>query len=214
MPQAASVPRTGGRFYSTYVPRSSLIESVTGSVHTGTNTWVPNRDVHFSKEHKINSTNTVASSFTCSVNLLNQCTAEQTCGTAFAAQPADWAWDHDPLGQAVSADSPTPAFDRAYAYDSFGRRVAKVTCPNPGGAVTEATLFVNGGWNLVAEYALHNSSFILHAFRTCGHGLSGNLQGAGGVGGLLVEILPSAIFHAIGGNVLPISSINVRFVFE
>ena len=77
-----------------------------------------------SKENKINSTGTPVSAFTYSVNPLNQRTSVQTSGTAFASQPANWAWGYDALGQVVSADSPTPAFDRAYQYDAIGNRTS------------------------------------------------------------------------------------------
>ena len=61
-----------------------------------------------------------------------------------------------------------------YAYDHQGRRISKTT---PQGT----TQFVYDGWNLLAEYednSLKNSYL-------WGPDLSGSMQGAGGVGGLL-----------------------------
>jgi len=46
-------------------------------------------------------------------------------------------------------------------------------------------LYLYDGWNLVAEYSLHHLSFILQTSFVWGTDLSGSLQGAGGVGGLL-----------------------------
>ncbi|MCX6878739.1 MAG: RHS repeat-associated core domain-containing protein [Verrucomicrobia bacterium] len=68
-----------------------------------------------------------------------------------------------------------------YHYDPNGRRIAKTVG-------TATTLYVFDGWNPVAEYA--NSSaepgaFALQRTYTWGLDLSGSLQGAGGVGGLL-----------------------------
>jgi RHS repeat-associated protein len=65
-----------------------------------------------------------------------------------------------------------------YTYDSQSRRVARTE----GGKVT---LHLYDGWNCLAEYVLHTSSFNLHTSLSWGLDLSGSLQGAGGVGGLL-----------------------------
>jgi RHS repeat-associated protein len=65
-----------------------------------------------------------------------------------------------------------------YTYDSQSRRVARTEGSN-------TTLYLYDAWNCLAEYTLHNSSFNLHTSFTWGLDLSGSLQGAGGVGGLL-----------------------------
>jgi RHS repeat-associated protein len=65
-----------------------------------------------------------------------------------------------------------------YLYDSQSRRVARVQ----GSSVT---LYLYDAWNCLAEYTLQNSSFNLHTSFIRGLDLSGSLQGAGGVGGLL-----------------------------
>jgi RHS repeat-associated protein len=65
-----------------------------------------------------------------------------------------------------------------YTYDSQFRRVARTEGSN-------VTLYLYDEWNCLAEYTLHNSSFNLHTSLSWGLDLSGSLQGAGGVGGLL-----------------------------
>jgi RHS repeat-associated protein len=65
-----------------------------------------------------------------------------------------------------------------YIYDSQSRRVARTQGAN-------TTVYLYDGWNCLAEYTLHNSSFNLHTSLSWGLDLSGSLQGAGGVGGLL-----------------------------
>lgn len=64
-----------------------------------------------------------------------------------------------------------------YSYDYLGRRISK------SGGSTTATRYLYDGWNLIAE--LNSSGEITRRF---GWGLdeSGTVQGAGGVGGLLV----------------------------
>ncbi|MGD9418134.1 MAG: RHS repeat domain-containing protein [Verrucomicrobiota bacterium JB025] len=63
-----------------------------------------------------------------------------------------------------------------YLYDSQSRRIARTT----GGSTT---LYLYDGWNCIAEY----TDLILTKTRLWGLDLSGTLQGAGGVGGMLSE---------------------------
>lgn len=65
-----------------------------------------------------------------------------------------------------------------YSYDPLGRRIAKKV-----GSQTTATIYDN--WNPVAEYVSSGSSFSISQSFVWGRDLSGSLQGAGGVGGLL-----------------------------
>jgi RHS repeat-associated protein len=102
-----------------YTPNSNLIQTVTGPVHTVTNTWEPTRDVLDIKENKVGTT--VVSSFDYAVNSIGQRNAVATSGTAFPALPS-WAWGYDSLGQVTSADSSVNTSDRAYQYDAIGNR--------------------------------------------------------------------------------------------
>jgi RHS repeat-associated protein len=69
-----------------------------------------------------------------------------------------------------------------YHYDPFGRRIAKTV-----GTSTTPELYLYDGWNLVAKYTgdLTTDGATLDTSYTWGLDLSGTLQGAGGVGGLL-----------------------------
>jgi RHS repeat-associated protein len=71
-----------------------------------------------------------------------------------------------------------------YEYDAQGRRIGKKVWDNPAGTGTpvQQQRFVYDGWNLIAM--LDAQSSILQSF-VWGLDLSGTLQGAGGVGGLL-----------------------------
>jgi RHS repeat-associated protein len=74
----------------------------------------------------------------------------------------------------------TAATQVQFRYDPIGRRIAKITA-----AKTE--LYVYDGWNLVGTYTADftTDSATMSTAYTWGLDLSGSLQGAGGVGGLL-----------------------------
>ena len=91
-----------------------------------------------------------------------------------------------------------------YDYDPLGRRVRKsTTIIAPQGA--SQSLYFYDGWNLVAEYKVEAGNVDLLRSYTWGADLSGTLQGAGGVGGLL-EIVdysaetPTAYYTLFDGN--------------
>jgi RHS repeat-associated protein len=69
-----------------------------------------------------------------------------------------------------------------YSYDSQSRRIAETV-----GTTTKLTIY--DGWNPIAEYAIQNSTFTIQNSYLWGIDLSGTLQGAGGVGGLLMTSL-------------------------
>jgi len=77
-----------------------------------------------------------------------------------------------------------------FAYDQQGRRVQKVVSSWNGSAYVPqyTNRFVYDGWNLVA---ILNSDFSLLTSFTWGLDLSGTMEGAGGVGGLLWMTVPS-----------------------
>lgn len=81
-----------------------------------------------------------------------------------------------------------------YAYDAMGRRVVKTT-------PTATTLYLYDGWNVIAEYTVSNSQYQLFKSYLWGLDLSGTMQGAGGVGGLLAVKQGSALHYpAYDGN--------------
>ncbi len=73
-----------------------------------------------------------------------------------------------------------------FEYDWQGRRIAKKVWNNTGGTGTPATYlkFVYDGWNVIAELDGNNANALKRSF-IWGLDLSGSMQGAGGVGGLL-----------------------------
>ena len=88
-------------------------------------------------------------------------------------------WDAENRLIEVRGDDDTNVI-ATYAYDALSRRIATIVGTG-GTAVT--TLYVYDGFNCIAEYA----GAALSKTRTWGLDLSGSLQGAGGVGGLLAE---------------------------
>ena len=85
-----------------------------------------------------------------------------------------------------------------YAYDAFGRRVRKET--------SEATTtFVYDGWNLVREEVAHTNGVTDVINYYWGKDLSGTLDAAGGVGGLViltVNGVPYIPLYDANGNVI------------
>jgi RHS repeat-associated protein len=106
-------------FTYSYLPSSNLLSTVSGPIHTVTNTWEPNRDVLDVKQNKVGTS--VISSYDYAVNAIGQRTGVATSGTAFPAVPS-WAWSYDALGQVIAADSSVATSDRSYQYDTIGNR--------------------------------------------------------------------------------------------
>jgi len=73
-----------------------------------------------------------------------------------------------------------PQYQLTFGYDAKSRRIQKVVATN--GVAVATNKFLYDGWNLVAE--LGSSGTLVRSY-TWGTDLSGSLQGAGGVGGLL-----------------------------
>jgi RHS repeat-associated protein len=80
-------------------------------------------------------------------------------------------------------------------YDHQSRRIAKnlFEITQSGTNAIRQFSFVYDGWNLISE-TLSTSNFSLSTFYTWGLDLSGTLQGAGGVGGLLAVTRGSTVY--------------------
>jgi RHS repeat-associated protein len=121
-----------------------------------------------------------------------------------------YAWDAENRLIAMESLTNAPAGSKLrleFAYDSQWRRIQKTVYTNNGS--TYGALYTNrfsyDGWNLLA--ALSPLSSLLSSY-TWGLDLSGSLQGAGGVGGLLFvgdfasAIGNCAVAHDGNGNVM------------
>lgn len=89
-----------------------------------------------------------------------------------------------------------------FAYDGQSRRVSKKVYNWNGNAWTldSSLLFLYDGWNLIAELNAMNGNVAARTY-AWGLDLSGSIQGAGGVGGLLFSNLGSTIHApAFDGN--------------
>jgi RHS repeat-associated protein len=73
-----------------------------------------------------------------------------------------------------------PKYGLAFAYDYQGRRIQKLVATN--GVALYTNRFLYDGWNLIATLTPNSQ---LQSAYMWGNDLSGSLQGAGGVGGLL-----------------------------
>jgi RHS repeat-associated protein len=93
-----------------------------------------------------------------------------------------WAytWDAENRLIGITANTPVgPRYQLAFAYDAKGRRIQKVVT---NGSAVATTNFLYDGWNLVAELQPNSTPIRTYVW---GSDLSGSMQGAGGIGGLL-----------------------------
>jgi len=110
-----------------------------------------------------------------------------------------WAYVWDAENRLVQMTVNTnvgPQYQLTFAYDAKGRRIQKLVATN--GVALSTNNFLYDGWNLIAT--LSPNSQLLSAY-TWGTDLSGSMQGAGGVGGLLeVSCGTTNCFPAFDGN--------------
>jgi RHS repeat-associated protein len=104
----------------------------------------------------------------------------QLSGAAGAAQGQTFVWDAE--NRLTTVKDASGAMLVSYVYDSKSRRVRRTEG-------TQTTLYVYHGWNCIAEYSLQESGAglqpVIQRSYAWGLDLSGSVQGAGGVGGLL-----------------------------
>ncbi len=124
----------------------------------------------------------------------------------------NYTWDaENRLVKLAPSTSVAPQISLAFEYDWQGRRIHKQVWANAGwsGTPTNDVKFVYDGWNPIAVL---NSSYTLQTSFVWGSDLSGSIQGAGGVGGLLfICDQPSAIGYSApasdgNGNVMALVS--------
>ncbi|HEY5912544.1 MAG TPA: RHS repeat-associated core domain-containing protein [Verrucomicrobiae bacterium] len=116
-----------------------------------------------------------------------------------------YAWDAENRPIRMTASTAVgPQHWLEFEYDWRGRRIVKKIGPIGSGTPTNIVKFLYDGWNLLAT--LNSLLATLNSF-TWGLDLSGSLQGAGGVGGLLsvwdsssLNNQPSTHFVAYDGN--------------
>lgn len=113
-----------------------------------------------------------------------------------------WAYTWDAENRMTSMTVNTnvgPQYQLTFAYDAKSRRIQKTVSTNGVGIYTNKFLY--DAWNLVAELQPDNTRLRTYVWGT---DLSGSLQGAGGVGGLLeVSCYGAATtncFSAFDGN--------------
>jgi RHS repeat-associated protein len=103
----------------------------------------------------------------------------------------NYCWDGENRLIAMTNNASIPAAGQSillFAYDYMGRRIEKQVYTNNGSSYVGnyTNCFIYDGWNLAA--VVNQNANLLAAFMW-GTDLSGSLQGAGGVGGLLAENL-------------------------
>jgi len=108
---------------------------------------------------------------------------------------SDWTYTWNGENRLVMASNATTIVN--FKYDYMGRRFEKSV---EGG---ETTTFIYDGWNPILETIQHSTFSITNSF-AWGLDLSGSMQGAGGIGGLLSTVLDGDLYFSCfdaNGNV-------------
>ncbi|MDD5678390.1 MAG: hypothetical protein PHW60_10435 [Kiritimatiellae bacterium] len=110
--------------------------------------------------------------------------------------------------------SSVPRVKVEIAYDYMSRRIAKQVSNIVSGqwSVVSSSAFLYDGWNLISEKISNQQSAITNAY-VYGLDLSGSLQGAGGIGGLLASYSSSTSYPVLfcydgNGNVSDLVATN------
>jgi RHS repeat-associated protein len=187
-----------------------LGQVTTGWHYTNGSTLISGRDFGYRFDDIGNRLNTTNNSTVTnySANLLNQYTA--IAGVSHTSdddgnETGDGTWTRtwDGENRLKSAETSTQKLE--FAYDYMGRRIQKKVYSGSPGSWTLTTdyRFIYDGWNLMA---IVDSTLAVFRAYVWGLDLSGSLQGAGGVGGLLVAtgsgINPQFYCYDGNGNVL------------
>jgi RHS repeat-associated protein len=121
-------------------------------------------------------------------------------GAHSAAIARSYVWDGENRLKEVKSTAVPQTQIAAYRYDAFHRRIAKTLGTN-------TTWFIYDDWNMIGEYTGAAGSLpVLKKTHHWGLDVSGSIQGAGGVGGLLATDLHSGVsgtgryFPAYDGN--------------
>ena len=229
---------TDGTAFTTTAPQWSWQYNSRGELEQANDTSAANRDRAYQYDSIGNREKTVngllgdlPSSPNYAANAVNQYT------TANGITLPDPAYDHDgnltsgplPVDQTSNAALLWDAENRLvkvakangdviaiFDYDYLGRRIAKTAWT--GGSAGPTTIYLYDGFNCIAEYT--GTTPALAKTYTWGIDLSGSMQGAGGVGGLLSVASGSVVHYPTydgNGNIseyLPASGVVPAAHFE
>ena len=126
-------------------------------------------------------------------------------------------WPGGRVGPSFAINHQPSTLNQFHSFDGQHRRVTRTVKEWTAGGWDdiETIQFIYEGWNVIEEYRLTASNTTLVRNYTWGTDLSGSLQGAGGVGGLLLAeeinggITTAYHFHYDGnGNVTEITDLN------
>lgn len=157
-------------------------------------------------------TSTSAKQLTYTANQLNQYTlitspveaspgydadGNLTTAPAGIAGAADTLLKYDAENRLISVEPQAPAAGSTkveYVYDYMSRRAAKKVFAYAGGSwsLQSTSTFIYDGWNLIKEVKTPESGSPAPVYYIWGLDLSGSLQGAGGIGGLLARVKDGA----------------------
>ena len=113
-----------------------------------------------------------------------------------------WSYTWDAENRLIAMETAVAVAPKArleFAYDAESRRIRKQVFAwnNDAWEATTDTRFLYDGWNLIAEFDHQAATVTLKRSHLWGLDLSGSLQGAGGVGGLLCTTVPGDIADTV-----------------
>jgi len=114
----------------------------------------------------------------------NCCNPEQDNGNMLTRAKSTYTWDAE--NRLVSASNLTTSVVCNFVYDHQSRRISKTVLNSS--LITQYSSFIYDGWNLIGEVIDDQTTATTNIY-TWGLDLSGSLQGAGGVGGLLSQTI-------------------------
>jgi len=94
-----------------------------------------------------------------------------------------WNGENQLIRMTTRSDVPGPHRQITFQYDWMGRRIRKTVVDLDTGQTVSDTVFLYDGWNLIAEVDAQTGELL--RIYVWGLDLSGTMQGAGGIGGLL-----------------------------
>ncbi|MEI7881587.1 MAG: RHS repeat-associated core domain-containing protein, partial [bacterium] len=106
-------------------------------------------------------------------------------------QDGRWSYTWDAENRLIGMETLTnlpsaiPRLKLAFAYDYMSRRIGKTVSTNSS-FIIQTSSFLYDGWNLISELSTANGLLSTNSY-VWGLDLSGSLQGAGGIGGLLAS---------------------------
>jgi len=187
---------------------AALYASTSAATQATAGGWTPTTTWAYDNAGNRTAVNDAGNTTSYTANALNQYTAINTAapthnanGDMLTDATRSYAWN----GRSQMTSVVTGSATETHNYDALSRRIARTDASG-------TTYFIHDGWNVIAEYKRISAANVLQRRYVWGQDLSGSLQGAGGVGGLImaeeingVTTTPYYYHYDGNGNVVEIT---------